>query len=1462
VRTSKSKVGRASQAAIAVALIAAAAFLAAPRLDSAVRTKVESALDAFRSLAWRETGLELSFGSLSPSILDTLSISDLVVRSPRGTSLLEAQKVFIHYDLLSLARGDVSRAITALRIESVRIDIDTDADKELLQRLERLVSGGSGGNGTALSVSGRDVAIRIASPGTAVAMLDAREFHFAPSGDEMELSLSGEYSVEPRSLGLGTIHGPFTVSGSLSRDASRARLELGIAAIARDLSLRTQRFELAYTGKRVELRKVGDQAPIDAEIALDLSDGSLSARMLLDGFVPDRSFKVAGRLAWLSPWLATPYSGSLTLSVPKGDYRRISYTAKIEGSLPPKLVSRRLHAALSASGDASGIDIEDARLTEGDSSFAYRGYFGFKDSSPDGELDLRLSLFDGRLPVASSVRVYGHEGEYIAFTEKADIADTSFRDLTVAAAWRGNQIDFRLSFLPPESAAASPDSESAALPVSGFAGEAIAGTGAAPLVRCEGSAAMGTNPSLDFSVSLESLDLGPMRRIFEAVFASEQTAAFLSGLRLGGEIYLSSDFHRFSWSAPDLAVVSRSMPGAYALLSLSGNTTSISVRKASFSLAGYDIEGEGKLDFGQRGVLALEAGFRLRDVPYTLHGSLVGGSLSLFGDYGLSISARKNDDGGTVVSFATKELPIPVGGGQLLVSAEADARFVTAREWSLVLSSFSIVPMGEKLARVPRIAAMGAFGPDGGDIREIRVNDKYSSMTGSALVGYSTGPSGTAPKATLALSIGAASTEEHYDLDLAYSAGNIEGTLDFLASPIARLGELPVKGSIDGKASLSGKLDDPNLGFEAELRNATYRDQRITAKAVGSFAAGRVSIRDASVSYREQAIQSASCSFSLRDASASASFSFSGIFGGERLSLSFEAEGASLEKGGRSLQKMLGSYELGGKVKNFKYGTASVESWPFNASFSPTAGFALEGGPGGELALSYAPDGTFDLGTQKPLPIRLHATGKIASGEIEADAEGVELDMPLFSLLFDPEDLQFLAGTAKGNLRVRGLLADPEMNGQLDVYGALLRVPGWIGDPIGPFDAPVLVEGRNLSSSAPYVPVGKAAVTYRAQAGLDHWLPLGLKAVIRSLEGGFVKLETAFLGIQIDGDASFELNAEFRGDTVFLGGAVALQKAVVVVSPEGWAAKASATGVSPKRSSFLSVDMAVDLARGVNVIFPSKDLPIVSGYADKSSELSVRYDESTNDLLLKGTVLLRGGDVFYIQRNFFLKSARIVFNETMDRFEPRVTVLAELRDRNENGPVTITLSAEDAPMTSFQPHLSSDPTMTEAQIAALLGQSLLGIGSSDGELDVRKAVISGSEFIPQLNVAKAFESRVRDALGLDIFYFKTQVLQRWLIDLSGQSDTTSTENPLGRYLDETSIYAGKYLGDSVFIYGLARLSEDEDPLVRSGGLSLDSELGVEFDTPFGLLQWTVEPNSPESLFISDQSLSISWKLSF
>ena len=170
-----------------------------------------------------------------------------------------------------------------------------------------------------------------------------------------------------------------------------------------------------------------------------------------------------------------------------------------------------------------------------------------------------------------------------------------------------------------------------------------------------------------------------------------------------------------------------------------------------------------------------------------------------------------------------------------------------------------------------------------------------------------------------------------------------------------------------------------------------------------------------------------------------------------------------------------------------------------------------------------------------------------------------------------------------------------------------------------------------------------------------------------------------------------------------------------------------------------------------------------------------------------------------------------------------------------------------------------------------MGQNLIG-ASSNGTLNgdaadtIRKAVISTSDlFIPQLNVTRVFEDKVRETFGLDMFYFRTQVLQNWLIDLSSSTPTTSG-NALSRYFDQTEFYAGKYLNDLTFTH--ASLSLIGDPLAGSNTLTLNSslgmdfELGVELDSPFGLIQWNVDPKTSENQLIVDQSLSLSWKFAY
>jgi translocation and assembly module TamB len=191
--------------------------------------------------------------------------------------------------------------------------------------------------------------------------------------------------------------------------------------------------------------------------------------------------------------------------------------------------------------------------------------------------------------------------------------------------------------------------------------------------------------------------------------------------------------------------------------------------------------------------------------------------------------------------------------------------------------------------------------------------------------------------------------------------------------------------------------------------------------------------------------------------------------------------------------------------------------------------------------------------------------------------------------------------------------------------------------------------------------------------------------------------------------------------------------------------------------------------------------------------------------------------------------------------------------------VRITLSAVRSPLENLNPALSSVPYYPETQLIALMSGSVLAADTTQ-TLDIREAAIASSEFIPQLNIFKTFEQSVQKALGMDIVYIRSTFMQRWLLDLTKPSTEANAEDPLARYLDQSELYLGKYITNSVFLH--AGLRFREDPLVSSSRLRLDSEFGIELDSPFGLINWSITPSSDEGSLVTGQQLSLSWRYVF
>ncbi len=93
---------------------------------------------------------------------------------------------------------------------------------------------------------------------------------------------------------------------------------------------------------------------------------------------------------------------------------------------------------------------------------------------------------------------------------------------------------------------------------------------------------------------------------------------------------------------------------------------------------------------------------------------------------------------------------------------------------------------------------------------------------------------------------------------------------------------------------------------------------------------------------------------------------------------------------------------------------------------------------------------------------------------------------------------------------------------------------------------------------------------------------------------------------------------------------------------------------------------------------------------------------------------------------------------------------------------------------------------------------------------------------------------------------------------------------IGNYFDDTTVYMGKYLGSAIYADALLHFSYYDPKSAENtgkpqgvfGNLLFQPELGLEVATPFFLLRWGFTPTSPKTLFVADNSVTLSWKFSY
>lgn len=295
-----------------------------------------------------------------------------------------------------------------------------------------------------------------------------------------------------------------------------------------------------------------------------------------------------------------------------------------------------------------------------------------------------------------------------------------------------------------------------------------------------------------------------------------------------------------------------------------------------------------------------------------------------------------------------------------------------------------------------------------------------------------------------------------------------------------------------------------------------------------------------------------------------------------------------------------------------------------------------------------------------------------------------------------------------------------------------------------------------------------------------------------------------------------------------------------------------------------STDFTLTMGKNNRLFYPNTPNPMFSATLQEGQTLHMKYDHLNKQFQMQGDLSIRNGEIFYFQKNFFITEGSVSFNNGGETFQPILNLRARMRTYDDTGtPVDIYLVLKNSTLPNLNPTFESSPQKNIEEIMSLLGQSILP-SEAYGDVSLYRVaslatvatdVAQRMGWIREGSMTDLSET-IRTSLGLDMFSLHSNVLQNIIIDaLPGSS--AMTISPLARYLNNTTVFMGKYLGRDMFLQALLHLTAID----RNSGkartpflvndLALNLEISLDWDTPLCTYSLFTQPNELSLVQILD-----------
>jgi hypothetical protein len=1415
----------------------------------------------------RQIGRKIRYSSISPSFFGSFDVRNVSIMGHDDHPVLTMSRFSVAYSLLDLLRGRV-QAIHTVRIDTPFVDLNTARDYDLIELFKNLNNGEGGSQQHIAAQFPEKLMVRIRNGKCMV--LDGRDqFGFDALNLNVEIAdnrmiLDGRWDIgitvdtlvgEPVSLYAAT-----RVSGSCRTDMKEGEAVLSTPAVTGDvLSASPIAFGFALEDNDLRVGKMPDNLPFDFSLVYRLDGGKIDARFECASFRLSELFSFSGGLEGARQLLDIASSGEASFE--RGDDGSLGYAVNLEGraldSRFPRPRTRVASYKIDVAGDEQYARIDTLRFSfpatgEGTGQLffgdvRFSGGIGLDPIAPDGTLSLANFSRSGMNGLNAEIAIHTREG--VSGREIAVICDalnpgqaglSAFSALLQPAE---NDLGFTVSAwgsteTVPRPIRMSPNGRAGSL--------SLEGNIRSPSRRVEAFLRLNT-----FSAG----DLAGMTLPFTKNAAvPAPLKGLLDGTVITAEIAVATDFTHIAYNAPRFVVSNGAGKGFTALASLSGTERRFELSGGRFTWGEDTLLLLGRAEFPNSADLRFSLSTYYRGLDYYVEGEVLDGkTVSIQGSYDLDVSLRASGSGYTGSMYAER-FPVPFLGYPAYCSFGARLRYDTRASWSMNLERFELIDIAGP-AGLAQIRVSGSADQNGADFPMLYYRDALGPLSGRAGVSWDTNYS--VINGTAVMGDG----RENYQAGVSF----VDNRYNFVFSGSSMRLDRAFRGV---KALANGDLRlswDSAASFRAEcnLYSVTGRlyGQEFGATAHAVLESGDLSARG-TFSFAD--IQGEIPYFLVKseEGMAQTRAEIQGLAGDKPIEGDFLLTvGFKPLQSWVNIKEILNSVSGNIHVDRYRYGVGG-QAQAFDIDFSRSGGaFAVSGGPRNMIRFQMDQDGSFYGGLSSPFPVRGTITGTIAQRTINATCGDLYVDMgELFKLLpKESPEFYLTGGYVNASVDVRGSLIDPEFFGSARATSLRIRIPDYVREELRPIPFNVAIDGNEMTFGPVATSVGSGAAAVSGLFYFDRWIPNTFSIDIAIPRETPVPYGFDIGGFVARGDAAGNLNVSMENMTLDVSGELYANNTEMGINHDEMANPANVDIFSQAKNPF-TINLTVSTGPVVEFFYPSSRFPILRANPEMGTRVRVTADSLAQQYSLVSDVRIRGGEIFYFERSFYIRSGTLVFRENELRFAPRLTARAEVRDRTDDGPVTISMIVDNAPLLSFTARFESTPSLSQMEILALLGQNIAGnqFGGEDADAVWRAAVSSLSDLGAQFYMVRRLERVVRNLTRLDMFSVRTQFIQNAFLMSTGIMQMPVDKNAgLGNYLDNTTVFGGKYIGQDMFIQGMLSMRYEGER-----GVTFTPDIGFELQNPLFSIRWDFIPEHPENWYFSDNSITLTKSWSF